>query len=184
MQPKRETIAIGYHYTCSDVPWAENGTSIRNWATGIVRLCRAANRGSAAEQMAELYNMIYPGLKQLIVKPDDTPGFRLEDFLTHLEEKAVAHRGTLAQQNTPQTIKRNVVGTIPAIHSSIVLSAVALALYHQNPEIPVLKPIPVLSRLSSRVTLHLAERVTPGSLRVLNGPRSGALRTPRVSMMK
>lgn len=66
------------------------GVSIRDWAAEHVRYCRAANLSLTSQQMSHLYNSLYAQLRVLVLRPDK--GMRLDDYLTHLEEKAQAHR--------------------------------------------------------------------------------------------
>ncbi|KAI1200158.1 hypothetical protein F5X97DRAFT_294252, partial [Nemania serpens] len=79
-----------------------NAESVREWAGGIFRLAKAAGRTTEEQQMAEVYNLLYPSLRQLIARP--TAIFKVEDFLVHLEEKTKAHKADLASKGGRPTL--------------------------------------------------------------------------------
>lgn len=61
---------------------------MREWTGGIYRLARAAGRTTEDQQTAEVYNLLYLSLRQLVERP--SRAFAVEDFLVHLEEEARA----------------------------------------------------------------------------------------------
>lgn len=54
-------------YTMEDV---KTDKSFRTWALDTIRLCRAYGMTTRVQQMSQLYNKTYPGLRQIIIRPN------------------------------------------------------------------------------------------------------------------
>lgn len=101
-------------YTMEDV---KTDKSFRTWALNTIRLCRAYGLNTRVQQMSQLYNKTYPGLRQIIIRPNaDTD---LDDWLKHVEDKQLAYKTSLNWSTTAaSSLKEYVPSRAPSGQST------------------------------------------------------------------